>query len=105
MDRRTFVASATAIGLAAGGGALAVRGGVRGERVSLSGWMTPVSNGPGHLYAFCSEAGEEAVVLPADASTMRAGKVTVRGRLFRAKFKDQPTGHAGRNVLTEATLA
>ena len=108
MDRRTFVAaSASAIGLTAGAGALLARGDIRGERVILSGWVEPVAKGPGHLFRLRADqqgAGEAIVVLPSDASAMRSGKVTVQGRLFRAKFRDETTGHTGSSVLTDATL-
>src|SRR5476651_1265518 len=122
MDRRKFVVAGagvmavTATGAAAG--ILRQNGQRAGERVTMSGWISPAARGPGHYFVFGPDAGvtdpaashvgewppQLTLVLPADATKMRAGKATLQGRLFRGKFIDGATGHAATAVLTEAAL-
>ena len=122
MDRRTFVAvgaSAAALtATAAAAGVLPVAPRAAGERVTISGWMRPAATGPGHYFILGPSAGiadpraeelaqwpdELTLVYPRDAAAMRAGKVTLEGRLDRGRFKDMATGHASRRVLADARL-
>jgi hypothetical protein len=122
MDRRKFVAAgAGAIAVTATGAVAGVLGETSqraGERVTITGWVSPASRGPGHYFVFGPDAtvSDPAVtrvelwpqqltlVLPSDAGKMRAGKVTLRGRLYRGKVVDAATGHVANAVLTEATL-
>jgi hypothetical protein len=107
MDRRTFVAAGvSAVGVvAAGVGEVLFQPGIRGERVRLSGWMAPSGKGAGHFFLFKPEGeGEAAMVLPSDSRAMRAGRVTVEGRLYRGRFRDETTGHRAGAVLLEASL-
>jgi hypothetical protein len=120
MDRRKFVAAgAGVLAVTASGAAAGVLGDNRaGERVTLSGWITPASRGPGHYFVLGPDAGvadpsseqveqwpsQLTLVLPADATKMRPGKATVQGRLFRGRFVDHATGRASAAVLTDAAL-
>ena len=122
MDRRKFVAAgAGVLAVTATGAAANVVGenlSRKGERVTISGWITPASRGPGHYFVFGPDAAviDPAVkraeqwpprltlVFPADATKIGRGKVTLTGRLFRGKFVDGATGHAAAAVLTEAAL-
>jgi hypothetical protein len=122
MNRRTFVAVGASVAAVTASGAAAgilqqhQKG--AGERVTLSGWMQPAANGPGHYFVLgpsqtVSDPRAEdyalwpddlTLVYPADARTMSSGKVTLEGRLYRGRFKDVATGHAARAVLAEARL-
>jgi hypothetical protein len=122
MDRRKFVvAGAGVMAVTATGAAASIlrdNGPGAGERVTMSGWISPASRGPGHYFVLGPDTGvsdpaashidrwppQLTLVLPADATTMRAGKATLQGRLFRGKFIDHATGHAAGAVLTEAAL-
>jgi hypothetical protein len=122
MDRRKFViAGAGAVAVTATGAAANVLGdnlARKGERVTISGWITPASRGPGHYFVLGPDAGlsdpavkraeqwpqQLTLVFPADAHKLRPGKATLTGRLFRGKFVDDATGHAATAVLTEAAL-
>jgi hypothetical protein len=122
MDRRKFVVvGAGAIAVTATGAAASVLGentARKGERVTLSGWITPASRGPGHYFVIGPDAGiadpavtraeqwpqQLTLVFPADARKLSPGKATLTGRLFRGKFVDGATGHAATTVLTEAAL-
>jgi hypothetical protein len=122
MDRRKFVAAgAGVLAVTATGAAANVVGANlsrKGERVTISGWITPASRGPGHYFVFGPDAGvsdpavkhaeqwsaQLTLVFPADATTIGRGKATLTGRLFRGKFVDGATGHAATAVLTEAAL-
>src|ERR1700676_54303 len=104
MNRRKFVAAgAGAVAVTATGAAASV---LRhdsqraGERVTMSGWISPAGRGPGHYFVLGPDAGvsdpaashvdqwpsQLTLVLPADAAKMRPGKATLQGRLFRGKF-------------------
>jgi hypothetical protein len=120
MDRRKFVAvgagaiAASATGAVAGG--LGAAG--AGQRVTLAGWIEPAARGPGHYFVLGPQAGfadpaashveawpqHLTLVLPRNPTQMRAGKVTLSGRLHRGRFVDAPTGHAAAAVLTDAIL-
>jgi hypothetical protein len=122
MDRRRFVAAGagivavTATGAVAGVLGVTSKGG--GERVTMSGWISPARRGPGHYFVLGPDAGVSdpaatqvdhwpqhlTLVLPSDATKLRAGRVTLQGRLYRGKVVDLPTGHVATSVLTEATL-
>jgi len=122
MDRRKFVAAGAGVmAVTATGAAASVLRETSpraGQRVTLSGWISPASRGPGHYFVLGPDAGvsdpaasqverwppQLTLVLPADAAKMRAGKATLQGRLYRGKFIDRATGHAASAVLTEATL-
>jgi hypothetical protein len=122
MDRRKFVAvGAGAIAVTASGATAAVlqrNSGGRGERVTISGWAEQAARGPGHYFVLGPDANMSdpavthegdwprhlTLVLPADAAKMRTGKVTLQGRLYRGKFRDEATGHAASAVLAEAVL-
>ena len=91
----------------------------KGERVTISGWITPARRGPGHYFVFGPDAAvsdpavkradqwpqQLTLVFPTDARKLKPGKATLTGRLFHGKFVDGATGHAARAVLTEAALA
>jgi len=122
MDRRKFVAAGagvlavTATGATAG--ILVKTAGPVGERVTLSGWIAPAARGPGHYFVLGPDAGvidpainstdqwprQLTLVLPKDTQVLRPGKVTLQGKLYRGKFKDEATGHAASAVMTEATI-
>ncbi|HVN02376.1 MAG TPA: hypothetical protein VMT68_19410 [Caulobacteraceae bacterium] len=104
MDRRTFVAAgASAIGAVAAGAGVGAT--ARGRPATLTGWMTSAGRGPGHLLLLRADGSSTPTLIYAtDATRMRAGRVTVRGRLFEGRFRDDVTGHAAPAVLTEATL-
>lgn len=113
MNRRTFVAvSAGAIAVTAtnaSAGILGERRLARGEQIRLSGLMQPAARGPGHYFVFAPDgvgglATDGALVFPADARAMRTGRVTLEGRLYRGKFKDETTGQAAAAVVTGARL-
>ena len=122
MNRRTFVAAGavtiTVSATAATAGVLQEHLPAVGERATLSGWIQPAARGPGHYFIFgpCAEVGDPAtedfdlwpkeltLVYPADARTLRPGKATLEGRLYRGRFKDLATGHAAGQVLVEARL-
>jgi hypothetical protein len=121
MNRRTFSligAGALALTTAPAAVASSQRAKV-GERVVLSGWLTPASRGADHYYVlgadpFVTDPAVEdlaqwprdlTMVLPADARAMRTGKVTLQGRLYRGRFTDAPTGRTAGAVLVGATLA
>jgi len=114
MDRRTFaVMGAGALALTATGAAAAVltpAQSIAGETVVLSGWLAHASDGAAH-YLVLSPGAKAAdaspgdlVVYPADATAMRPGKVSLKGQLYRGKFKDGITGRTASAVLTGAVL-
>ena len=84
----------------------------------MSGWVKQADRGPGHYFVLGPDAGvfdpaarhaddwprHLTLVLPADAAKMRTGKVTLQGRLYRGKFRDEATGHAASAVLADAVL-
>ena len=122
MNRRKFVAvGASAVALTAGSataGILNEHLKRAGEKVTLTGWIRPAADGPGHYFVFGPRANigdpraadfaqwpdELTLVFPADRDAMRPGKATLEGRLHRGRFRDIATGHAARAVLTEARL-
>jgi hypothetical protein len=89
-----------------------------GEHVTMSGWLAAATCGPGHYFVLGPDAGlidpaarhtdqwpqQLTMVFPSDAKALQPGKVTLRGKLYRGKFMDGPTGHAAATVMTEATL-
>jgi hypothetical protein len=121
MNRRTFTLSSagavamTTTGAAAAKDALAKKG----EQVELSGWLASASIGARHYYVLGASpfvtdpaASDPAhwpdhltMVLPKDLATMRAGRVNLKGRLYRGRFRDESTGRASTAVLVGATLA
>ena len=120
MNRREFVAvSAGAVAVSSTGAVAGVLGKqpkVAGQRVTLSGWILPGAAGPGHYFVLGphSDIADQragsfeqwpeglTLVYPANADALRAGKVTLEGRLRRGRFKDEVTGHMARAVLTDA---
>lgn len=122
MNRRTFVAvGASAVAVTAGSataGILNEHLKRAGEKVTLSGWIRPAAAGPGHYFVlgphadigdpraaeFSQWPDELTLVFPADQATLRPGKATLAGRLYRGRFRDAVTGHAARAVLTGARL-
>jgi hypothetical protein len=90
-----------------------------GESVVLSGWLTSARGGAAHYFVLGSSpfvsdpAASDAaawprhltMVLPANVDEMRTGRVSLRGRLYRGRFKDESTGRAAGAVLVGATLA
>ena len=91
----------------------------RGEQVELSGWLASASVGARHYYVLGASpfvtdpaAADHAhwpdhltMVLPADVATMRPGRVNLKGRLYRGRFRDESTGRASKAVLVGARLA
>jgi hypothetical protein len=114
MDRRTFaVMGAGALAMTATGAAAAVltpAPSIAGEAVILSGWLTRAGDGAAHYFVLGPDANAAdaspgaLVVYPADATSIRPGKVSLKGRLYRGKFKDAVTGRAATAVLTGAVL-
>lgn len=121
MNRRAFATlGAGALAMAATGAAAEVlKAGPskRGETVVLSGWLASASNGAAHYFVLGPDARvadpgstepaawprDLTIVLPADASKLGPGKVSLKGQLYRGRFKDVVTGRAATAVLTDAT--
>lgn len=89
-----------------------------GKVVRVDGWLTPVADGPGHYFLLSPAAGARdpasadlaawprdfVRVYPKDARRIRAGKVSVSGRLFTGAFTDESTGHTAGAVLIDAVV-
>jgi hypothetical protein len=117
MQRRTFIATVASVMATAAHAD--VSKGARAGHVRLSGWLHPVGHGPGHYFLLSPTPGGAdpasadvrdwpagfVRVFPSDARKMRAGKVSLTGRLYNGTFKDQVTGHAAGAVLVDAVLA
>jgi hypothetical protein len=118
MNRRTFTLTGAGVLAMTTVGAAAAKKVRLGERVELSGWLTSANNGASHYFVlgsspFVTDPAAEhpgqwprdlTMVLPADAATMRTGKVNLQGRLYRGAFKDVSTGRAASAVLVGATF-